>query len=72
MILHFDSQAALGTSIGAVLAFLNKVVETGGTVAATLNSGAILETVIISACGAATGFLVTTLLKYIKNKISKS
>ncbi|ELR69166.1 hypothetical protein C900_05362 [Fulvivirga imtechensis AK7] len=72
MHIHFDHQKTAGTVIGAVLAFVNKVVESGGEIFAALSITVIVEAIVVSAIGAITGFLVTTLCKHIKNKISKS
>ncbi|MBL6448572.1 hypothetical protein JMN32_19835 [Fulvivirga sp. 29W222] len=69
---HFDQTKTVGTVTGAILAFVNKAIETSGEVLATLSFSVIVESIVVSAIGAATGFLVTTFCKYIKNKIIKS
>ncbi|MGD1960551.1 MAG: hypothetical protein ACFB2Y_16950 [Fulvivirga sp.] len=57
--LYFDTQNKVGTSTGGFLAILRSLIE----------SHALQETIILAACGAITGFLVTEFFKWIKRKI---
>lgn len=65
--MNSHSQEAGGAAIGGTLGFIKSLI----TLPALIDVHVVLDTMLLSAVGAVTGWVVTGLLKWIKNKLTK-
>lgn len=66
---HHVNQNAVGIAIGGALGFAKSLAEVATDTAGHLQWESVTQTILLSAIGAAVGFIVTELLKYIKKKL---
>ncbi len=67
-----SNSQAVGTTVGGGLGAIKGILMAKLTLLAVLSFDTFVSTVILTATGAITGYIVTEVLKYIKLKINKN
>jgi hypothetical protein len=65
---HHDTQTAVGSILGSIIGF-GKGLFLMVQEASIISAESVIQTVVLSAIGAAVGFVITTLLKKLNEKI---